>query len=164
MVLFWFRAQVSGFPHGAAYSIASFSIALLLVKKYERGLRIRKVHSLRRNSQPGTDHTEGTPFLAGSRLTVYYSPTVIQSTTGESSPQSSRNAKIGRARLRRERFCYRQLSAMTRTAAARLVAASMACGVWVGSYTTQKRDPTLDYRFQYGAASAEILTSIRLTC
>jgi len=40
----------------------------------------------------------------------------------------------------------------------------MACGVWVGPHTTQKLDLTLDYLFQYGTASADILTSIRWTC
>ena len=38
----------------------------------------------------------------------------------------------------------------------------MAWGVWVRPYTTQKRDLTVDYLFHYGAASADIPTSIRL--
>jgi hypothetical protein len=44
----------------------------------------------------------------------------------------------------------------TTTAAARLVAPSMACWIWATPFTTQKRDLTLDYLFQYGAASADI--------
>lgn len=42
VVLFWFPAHIGSLPLWGAYSIASFSIALVLVKLYERDLRMRK--------------------------------------------------------------------------------------------------------------------------
>lgn len=42
VVLFWFPRHIGGFPAWGAYAIASFSMALLLVKLYEKYLRMQK--------------------------------------------------------------------------------------------------------------------------
>jgi|SRR6185437_13350416 len=43
VILFWFPRHLGSFPIWGAYLIGSFSMALLLVKLYERFLRMRKL-------------------------------------------------------------------------------------------------------------------------
>jgi hypothetical protein len=52
VVLFWFPRRIVGFPVWGAYSIASFSMALLLIKLYERYLRMRKTEKAVENNRP----------------------------------------------------------------------------------------------------------------